>query len=182
MSQQTNLPKKKNLRVWLESFKTTWKWKMFYAWKHTFFSCMHAWIYTCVRLFLISFSQRGKTTSFLIINWNNPLTYTKYLQKKTSAALFIKGILAQSIWRIFCTLPLDLSLILPPLWEQRVEKLQPWRCRLWPHAWSLRTYIQSSPAHEASDSHTQILDMPRVQLKKCFTCKFSTTPSKIYLR
>lgn len=80
--------------------------------------------------------------------------------EKTSAALSIKGILALTIWWIFYTRPLYIIAFpslpfLLPLKEQRVEKQKPWRCRLRPHAWSLRTYIERSPAQEACDSHTR---------------------------
>jgi len=88
----------------------------------------------------------------------------KITLEKTSLALSIKGILALTIWWIFYTWPLYI-LALPcltfllPLKEQRVEKQKPWRCRLRTHAWSLRTYIERSPAQEACDSHTHSIQL-----------------------
>lgn len=129
---------------------------------HFFLACMNIHAYTSISDLI---QPEGQKHIIPYYKLQQSINLHKIPPEKTSAALFIKGIFAQPIWRIFCTLPLDLLVF--PLsaffslhWKSR-EKVKPWRCRLWPHAWSLRTYIQSSPAHEASDSHTQILDTAR---------------------
>lgn len=83
--------------------------------------------------------------------------------EKTSAALFIKGILAQSIWRIFYTLP---DLLIFPL--SAFFSLH-WKSREW-KSWSPgdvgygHTHDRSGPTYRAAqhtDSHTHISDTAR---------------------
>lgn len=107
---------------------------------------------------------------------------TKYLQKRPPLLFLLKGLEHRpsggySTHDHYISLSSPLCPFLP-LKEQRVEKQKPWRCRLRPHAWSLRTYIESSPAHEASDSHTA--NEGAVQSKAC--SRFNTTPSTTYHR
>ncbi len=98
---------------------------------------LSSWKHKCVHLFLISFSQRGKNTSFLI-NCNNTLTCTEDLRCSFYSRFFLTYFLY----------PTTTSPCLSPVCLH-------WNSSEWKswHAWSLRTYIQSSPAHEVSDSH-----------------------------
>ncbi len=96
---------------------------------------LSSWKHKCVHLFLISFSQRGKNTSFLI-NCNNPLTCTEDLRCSFYSRVF---------WRIFYTLPLDL-LVFPLCLH--------WKSREWKSWRPADTHDRSGPTYRAAQ-HTR---------------------------